>query len=344
MSAALGSPVCGDSSRLTRLLSSVANAIADTLQSLVDRPIIVKPEVLASVDGHTLRAGLDPNAAIVHGTMDAGGTPRSLRLLFDGTDIVTMTSLMSGADDQAVRQRRAAGPLTPDEAESLTELGNVLCAGIDTLLADKLGGSPLLHGARHGLVASTDADGVIAADESLIVYRYRLQVSSYPATAAAILLDTDTAKEWNGGRLGPPGLPTTTSAEKPDHVPDAPIRGSISCYLSDPDVLGVLSRACRRIGLEVGGFGTADVPNPACHRNDLVLLDAPLGHDRRFDWCRRLKQLAPTARVVLLVHHPSRSRVLQAFLAKADMILGWPLDDQALAERLGSLLEPAGQD
>jgi hypothetical protein len=41
---------------------------------------------------------------------------------------------------------------------------------------------------------------------------------------------------------------------------------------------------------------------------------------------------------VLLILHPSRQRVTQAFLSKADAIMGFPCDEQQLSQKLTSLL------
>ena len=76
-------------------------------------------------------------------------------------------------------------------------------------------------------------------------------------------------------------------------------------------------------------------------RDQILLLDIPAGEDRQFDWCKRIKDFGANTKVVLLLHHPSRSRVTQAFLAKADAILGLPCDEPKLSQKLASVLEAA---
>jgi CheY-like chemotaxis protein len=115
------------------------------------------------------------------------------------------------------------------------------------------------------------------------------------------------------------------------------------------DVLRVLRLSCRRVGLELTRHGRGEIPNPAAHRNEIVVLDVPPGEDRRFDWCRRIKDLSETTRVMLLLHHPSRQRVTQAFLSRADAILGFPCEEPQLSQKLEQLTpepttEPEGPD
>lgn len=103
----------------------------------------------------------------------------------------------------------------------------------------------------------------------------------------------------------------------------------------------MLRRSCRRVGLELRRHGRGEIPNPAAHKNEIVLLDVPPGEDRRFDWCRRIKEISDSTKVVLLILHPSRQRVTQAFLSKADVILGFPCDEQQLSQKLASLVPDA---
>ena len=103
----------------------------------------------------------------------------------------------------------------------------------------------------------------------------------------------------------------------------------------------MLRRSCRRVGFELRRHGRGEIPNPAAHRNEVVMIDVPPGEERRFDWCRRLKEISSTTKVVLLLHHPSRQRVTQAFLSKADAILGYPCDEPQLSQKLAALLPSA---
>ena len=45
-------------------------------------------------------------------------------------------------------------------------------------------------------------------------------------------------------------------------------------------------------------------------------------------------------KVALLIHHPSRSQVLKAFLAEADAIMAWPIAESEMSPKLAALLPP----
>jgi len=75
-------------------------------------------------------------------------------------------------------------------------------------------------------------------------------------------------------------------------------------------------------------------------RNEIVVLEVPASEDRRFDWCRRIKDLSDSTPVVLLLRHPSRQRVTQAFLSRADAILGFPCEEPQLSQKLDTLVPP----
>ena len=107
------------------------------------------------------------------------------------------------------------------------------------------------------------------------------------------------------------------------------------------DTYRVLRRSCRRVGLELSRHGRGEIPNPAAHRKQVVVIEVPPGDDRRFDWCRRIKELSDSTSVVLLIRHPSRQRVTQAFLSKADVILGFPCEDMQLAQKLEQVIPDA---
>ena len=159
-----------------------------------------------------------------------------------------------------------------------------------------------------------------------------------------IAIDVDTATRWNGGPLEPVEESAGSAVGlRPDEdglesIPAAPIRGTLAAYTIQGEVFRLLRRSCRRVGLELRRHGRGEIPNPAAHRNEIVLLDVPNGEERRFDWCRRIKDLSETTKVVLLIQHPSRQRVTQAFLSRADAILGFPCPEAQLSQKLAQLI------
>ena len=169
----------------------------------------------------------------------------------------------------------------------------------------------------------------------------------FGAHICMVELDKDTAERWieQPIRMDPPEVEAPAAAETPKpwikEIPQAPIRGKLSCYAIEEAVFDVVSASCRRIGLEIARRPAAEVPNPSVHKDEIVAVEVPIGDDRRFEWCKRLKSNQPTARVVMLMQHPSRPRVLQGLLAKADVIVGLPVEEPQLSEKLAGLLEPA---
>lgn len=324
--------------QLERLLAAVADAMADTLQSLVDRPLTVHHGSAVLCRGETPGIG----TVVVRGRLEREGEGHFIWFRFSAVQAVTIASLMMMSTDDVVLARRDAGRLGETESDAFTEVGNVLCSGVDSLLGDRLGGA---IGVRFdGIETPGDGDPSSTESRPTIAYRFRLGVSSYPADETAIVVDVETADRIANvtGRLPTSDADddTADASKAIDTADDSGggTRGELDCFLSDPAVLEVVRRSCRAAGLRMQRHGVAEAPNPAAHKTGIVLLDVPLGQDRRFDWCRRLRQASADVRVILLVHYPSRERVLLGLMAKADVILGWPVEESVLAERLDSLL------
>ncbi|MEE9125961.1 MAG: hypothetical protein V3U11_02370, partial [Planctomycetota bacterium] len=161
---------------------------------------------------------------------------------------------------------------------------------------------------------------------------------------ALVVFDQRTAEELNGAPLEVEGDAASGSAvpeheEEEEDIPEAPIRGQLAAFLAAPKSLRTVRRSCRRQGLELHRFSSTDIPNPAAHKDQLVLIEIPVGEDRRFDWAKRLKdRLDDDVTVVLLLHSPSRRRVVQGCMAKADTIVAWPCTEPQLSAKLDALL------
>ena len=62
--------------------------------------------------------------------------------------------------------------------------------------------------------------------------------------------------------------------------------------------------------------------------------------DARIGGRARLKAECPNVRLVLLLHEPSRDRVIRGLQLNADAMLGWPVAVDAVVEKIQSLNEP----
>ena len=118
----------------------------------------------------------------------------------------------------------------------------------------------------------------------------------------------------------------------------------LACYLADAATITLVRDACSVLGVEVDRHGPYEIPNPGAHRGGVVLLDVPPGQERRFEWCRRLKKHDRSTRIVLLIHEPSRGRVMRGAMSGADVIAGLPIDADDLAARLRDLFRADEDD
>ena len=340
-----------------RLLASTANSLTDTLGSLIDLPVVIKPGNISLALGDDLLSSLDANYAVIRGALDKDFAGKTLRILTCAPDATTLAASMMMTPEEVIAERRKSGNLDGEDLEAFGEVGNILCSGIDSVLRDKVKGAIGLRLQDHGVVRPGVDDGELLGDgsESFFAYTFTLQIGSYPDQNAYLLIDADTAEAWNGK----PFLVSSDEAEQPaptegpektsnriewrdeafEDIPAADIRGRLACFVTTTAAYDIVRRSCRRSGLELERRARGEVPNPAAHRGSIVLIDVPVGEDRRFDWCKRIKAYADDVCVVLLIHMPSRSRVLRGFMSRANAILAWPATETDLSARLTTLLD-----
>jgi hypothetical protein len=336
------------SKELRRLIGLLTASIGETLGSLVNRPITlraVEPELTTAA---AYVASLPRACAFARGALDKAFAGRTMSTLIEVPDALALAGLLLLMQEDVINQRRAEGVLAAEDADAIKELGNVLYSGIGNVLRDRVGNADVRH-QDHGVV-EPDGDPAALGAGDLVVCGFRLKVGEYPETHGAITLDPATAEAWNKGPLevalepaaavagaAGPGAPRGED-DGLDSIPEAPLRGTLAAFVQHGDAFQIVKLACRRVGLDLRRHGRGEIPNPAAHKNEVVLLDVMPGEERRFDWCRRIKVMSDSTRVVVLLHHPSRQRVTQAFLSRADAILGFPCEEQHLSQKLTSLL------
>ena len=339
----------GTATELRKHFARLAGSLGETLGSLISRAVVAEPAELLATDAESLLATLGRPNVVLRGALDRAHAGHHLCVLFEVQDACAMTGLMTLAPDDLLAERRARATLDGEDREVFGELGNVLCSSLGNVLRETGAGTDLRL-QDHGLVRTGADPAPLLPAEPLIACRLRLRLGGYPETAAHLVLDRATAEAWNREPLA---VSADGAADARPHdsggaagkgeddlydVPAAPVRGALNAYVAMQEAMLLLRRCCRRAGLELRRHGRAEIPNPAAHKGEIVLLDVPPNEERRFDWCRRIKEFAPMTKVVLLLHRPSRARVAQAFVSRADLIIGLPVDEQQLAHRLTGLL------
>ncbi len=344
----------GTGKELKRLFGLMCASIGETLGSLVSKPIAVRagePEV-AGVDAFL---GTLPRAcAVARGALDKGFAGKTLLTLIEVPDAVAMAGLLMMTPDDVIAQRRGRGTLEGEDAVAFGELGNVLYSGLGNVLREHVGNVDVRY-QDHGVVRPGNDELVLLGTSELFLFGFRMKIGEYPESTGTLAVDLAIAEAWNKTPLelafdsssatggAATSAATTAAASRADDdgldsIPAAPLRAALAAFVQHGDAFRMLRRSCRRVGLDLRRHGRGEIPNPAAHKNEIVLLDVLPGEERRFDWCRRIKEISDSTRVVVLLHHPSRQRVTQAFLSRADAILGFPCDEQQLSQKLTSLL------
>lgn len=347
---------------LTKLMAMLASAAGETLGSLVSRPLTIRPRETTLLDNEALVNSLPRTYVVARGAFDKDFADRSMCVMFVVQDAVAMAGMLMMTPDDVIQQRRSTGTIDGEDAEAFGELGNVLFSGLGNVLRDKVPNIDVRL-QRHGTVKpGLDTDGMLMTG-AIVACACTMQVGDMPETVAYMVTDLQTAEAWNKAPIesvetAPAAPSAPAAAPKPaatgrgddeafEAIPAAPIRGTLAMFASNPEVYRTLRHSCRRVGLDLRRHGKGEIPNPAAHRTELVLIDVPTTEDRQFEWCKRIKDFAPETKVVLVLHHPSRPRVTQAFLAKADAIVGFPCEEQQLSQKLAALLEaspaPSGE-
>jgi hypothetical protein len=323
---------------LSKLFDAAARAVGESLRMLIHKPVNVSGGRLSLAAADEFAGSLPAPIAVVRGALDKDYRGKHVRMAFEAKEAAAIAGMLAMAPEEAVADKRRAGLCGNEDLEAFGEVAPVLCSSVESALRGSLPGETGVRFEDCSLVAGPQ-DAIPLGEGQLAVFSFTLQLASFPPATAFLLVDAETAARWNGGSLdltdrsgGQPG-----DAEDAD-IPAAPVRGRLAVYVADPQIGPTVRKSCRRVGLEFDRRGRAEVPNPAGHRDDVVLIEVPVGDERRFGWCRRIKSFCEQTRVVLLIQHPSRTRVVEGIKAGADAILGWPVSERLLSQKLASLL------
>ena len=341
---------------LKPLLEACVWSIRETLSSLVGRKIEVAPTGFTANTPDDIVSGMRGQVAIVRGALDKDFAGKTVRFVCEAGEATTLAGAMMMTPDEVIVERRKAGLLQGEELEAFAEVANVLCSAIDTVLRQRLGGTAGMRLQDHATLSPGAADTSVLGETDFFQLSFSIEVEKFHATSACSLVDRETGEMWNGGpgQFGAAAPAAgATVAEKTvtphaagvecegeeDDGPPAPVRGHLAAFLVDGNTATVVRKTCRRVGLEVDRRPRSEVPNPALHKEHIVLIEVPPNDERRFDWCRRIKTFHPQTKVVLLLTMPSRAHVLHAARVGADAVLGHPLSIPHLVSKLNTVVE-----
>lgn len=330
----------GANQQLGALVEASASAMFEAVRGVVDRPVETKTGALAAASLAVAVQGLTNPTVAVSGTLTQELAEKKIALWVPAESALTLVGMSQGKSDDDIRALRETGTLGDEELTAFGEVGRLLVAALDGVLGQEANPP---SGVEAGDAALIDASTSIE-DRAMVEVTLELEIQAHPTVSICLLIDREAADTWNGGEFAASAAgeprPGLLPGDQPfEEIPLAEIRGKLAVYLHSQDVFDVVRRSCRRVGLEIDLHGQSEVPNPAAHKDQIVLMDVPPGEDRRYAWARRLKGYESNTSVVLVIQQPSKSRVLQGFLAKADTIVGWPLPEKVLSKKLGTVLE-----
>jgi CheY-like chemotaxis protein len=333
-----------DAALLTRAFGLLASSLGENLGSLIGRDLTIRPGEIELHDPQALVRALPRPYLITRGSICVGGVTKTLFAAIEVPDVVAMIGGLMMTPEDDIAERRKKNSLEPDDRTAFEELGKVMYSGFGTALRDMLGDAEASY-TDNCIAMPGDENCDMLGHGTFATLWFRMKLGEYPESRGYVGIDRATAEVWNKeplvvGEAASASAVTASSTREDDaleQIEAAPIRGILAAYVLQSEVYGLLRMSCRRVGLDLQRHSRAEVPNPMAHKNDIVLMDVPTGEERRFDWCRRIKEMSNTTRVVLLIHHPSRQRVTQAFLSRADAILGLPCDETQLSLKLASM-------
>lgn len=329
--------------RLQTVIAEVSAVIAETVSMISARDVRVIPKQRGSIlDIEGWLWLLTQPKAFVDAVLTGEHWGKGFGLAMDETEAVTLAATLREAPDIVIEEHRRAGLRDWHEA-AFDEVCQLLCQALEHVVHEVLGGQVGLERRRTGLVRPGYDPAGILGEGDRVIYDLAIEIADFPAAELQLILDPAAATLCNGGE-DPVALPVTEDltpapAEALESIPAAPIRGQLRAFVGSQELNQVLRCAGRRIGLEIDRRPRTEIPNPAAFGDELLLIEIQVGEERRFDWAKRLKQQNPGLAVTLLIHEPSRARVIRGLLTKADLVLAWPCKETQLSAKLGKLLD-----
>ena len=186
---------------LKKLCAKLAQAMSETVGSLVGRELAAVPSDVGQTDSEALLASLRCPHGVVRGSLDKDYAGRKLLVLFELADAIAMSGLLMMSPDHVIEEHRQRGKLEGEDLEAFGELGNVLCSGLGNVLREAVANIDIRLQDTGVIAPSLDAQGLLPT-EPLVVQRIKIKVGAFPETTALLVLDKASAeKALDSGEL-----------------------------------------------------------------------------------------------------------------------------------------------
>lgn len=329
--------VSGSDAKITEIAKTSLQAIATNIQSLVDKDVTLTPVAPTIINNELLQQQLNEKFTHLHGNLEKDYEGR-ISILFSWPASITLSSLLRMIPEEVVGQARKAGTWTEEDDEAFGEVGNILFSALDETLRGTVKGKVNIRLGGFEKLDFLSEEPDILPEDTYLSYAFTCQVGEYPEDQGYLLIPLDAGEKFNGSAIGFHS-PGGEEDDDDEFFEDAEIQGHLSVYGNQGDVLKTLRTACRRVGLVFDKRPKSEVPNPAAHREHVVVLEIGRGQEKRFDWCRRLKAANENIKVIILLLQPTKLGVVLAYKAQADAILGWPAREKEISSKLASFME-----
>ncbi|HHI78709.1 MAG TPA: hypothetical protein ENK02_01875 [Planctomycetes bacterium] len=329
--------VSGSDSKITEIAKTSLQAIATNIQSLVDKDVRLSTSTPTIVNNEHLQQIINEKVTHLHGDLEKDYEGR-ISILFSWPASITLSSLLRMIPEEVVGQSRKTGTWTEEDDEAFGEVGNILFSALDETLRSSAKGKVNIRLGGFDKLDFMAEDPDILGEDTYLLYPFSCTIGEYPEDKGFLLIPLDTAEKLNGSAIGFHS-PDEIEEDDDEVFEDAPIRGHLSVYATNPEILRTLRTSCRRVGLVFDKRPKAEVPNPAAHRDHIIILEIGKGQEKRFDWCKRLKSADVNLKVAIVLLQPTKMGVVLAYKAQADAILGWPAREKEISKKLASFLD-----
>ena len=321
---------------LERIVSAGLDEVAGKLAELTGHRIelsLQRPQLTNSEQFGRLCAS---GGLVVFGGALSGDFEGGVHFVAPMRSAIPLAGFLRELDEDAIAAQRDQESWSADDDKAIESAAQALFATLDDALkksvADEVGCS---FESVASFASAAELGDEQLGNEAFFAYPVFATVDPFGPQAAFLLLPHTACDKLNDKPLA--------FGDDEDYEEDfepAPITGTLCAYVSDVQALRKIRTSCLRVGLKLERRPKAEVPNPAAYSDQYVLIEIPPGQDRRFEWCRRLKELCPGVHVLILLVRATRFAVARAFQANADAVLPSPPSERALSQRLDALMNP----